>query len=166
MRILLLFVALFASMPAMAIVEQADVMPADFDNPEQKARFRALTEELRCTVCQNQNIADSNASLARDVRRQVLNLIKEGKSDEEVVDYLVARYGDFVRYRPPFDARTAVLWLGPFVFLLVGLWTLLAFIRRRNREQTGGALDAEEQAALQETLNALKDHDSSAGGDK
>lgn len=156
MRILLLCMALLMVQPALAIVERPDVMPEDFSSPEEKQRFRALTEVLRCTVCQNQNLADSHASLARDLRHEILGLMHQGKSDEEIIAFLVARYGEFVRYRPPFNARTAVLWIGPFVFFVIALGTLVLIIRRRNRVQPAGALNNEEQAALQETLQSLK----------
>ncbi|HEB58538.1 MAG TPA: cytochrome c-type biogenesis protein CcmH [Gammaproteobacteria bacterium] len=166
MRLLLILVTLLVTAPALAIVEQPDVRPEDFSSPEQKQRFRALVEDLRCTVCQNQNVADSHASLARDIRHQVLDLMKQGKSDEEVVNFLVARYGNYVRYRPPFNAQTAILWLGPFIFLGIAIWALLKLIRQRSRQRPDAALSNEEQAALQATLQSLQQTDETAGADK
>jgi cytochrome c-type biogenesis protein CcmH len=93
-------------------------------------RYRALIAELRCLVCQNQSIAESNAPLAADLREQVRAQIAAGRSDEEIIEYLTARYGDFVRYRPAFKGRTLLLWLGPFALLLFGAGAAAFFIRR------------------------------------
>ncbi len=106
-----------------------------FNTPEDEARYQTLTEELRCLVCQNQNLADSNAELAQDLRRQTYEMVQAGKSNEEIVDFMVERYGDFVLYRPPFRTTTLLLWLGPFLILGVGVIILLNFIRRRAKEQ-------------------------------
>ena len=156
MRTLFLLVVLTLGSPAMAIVDRPDVMPEDFASPEQKLRFKALIEDLRCTVCQNQNLADSDASLARDLRHEVLDLMKQGKNDEEVVNFLVARYGNFVLYKPPFNGKTVVLWTGPFVFFALALITLIVLVRRRSQQATG-ALSNDEAAALQQALTTLKD---------
>jgi cytochrome c-type biogenesis protein CcmH len=95
-------------------------------------RAAALERELRCLVCQNQTLAESNAPLALDLRKQIREQLAAGKSEGEVVDYLVARYGDFVRYRPPLKANTLLLWGGPFLFLLGGFYLLIRFLRRRR----------------------------------
>jgi len=95
-------------------------------------RAAALERELRCLVCQNQTLAESNAPLAMDLRNQIREQLAAGKSEREVVDYLVARYGDFVRYRPPLKASTLVLWAGPFVFVAGGFYLLVRFLRRRR----------------------------------
>ena len=89
-------------------------------SPEQRARYQRLSEELRCLVCQNQTLADSNADLAADLRRQVETMILAGRSDDEIKRFMVERYGDFVLYRPPMQGNTWVLWLGPFALLVVG----------------------------------------------
>lgn len=91
------------------------------DTPKQEAQFEHLLKNLRCLVCQNQDLADSNAELAKDLRLQVYNLVKEGKSDTEINDYLSARYGDFVLFKPPVKALTFLLWFGPLFFLLLGV---------------------------------------------
>jgi cytochrome c-type biogenesis protein CcmH len=102
-------------------------------DPALEARMVRITSELRCLVCQNQTIADSNASLAVDLRREARALIKQGKSDAEVVDYMTARYGDFVLYRPPVKPTTLLLWLGPALLLAVGGTALTLSLRRRAR---------------------------------
>src|SRR5512134_3911018 len=94
-------------------------------------RVTALAVELRCLVCQNQTLADSNAPLAVDLRNQIREQLKAGKSEQDVVDFMVARYGDFVLYRPPLKATTVALWVGPFAILLLGAWLLIRRIRRR-----------------------------------
>ncbi|HSA90534.1 MAG TPA: cytochrome c-type biogenesis protein [Burkholderiales bacterium] len=95
-------------------------------------RVNALALELRCLVCQNQTLADSNAPLAVDLRNQIREQLKAGKSERDVVDFLVARYGDFVLYRPPFKASTLALWAGPFLILAFGAWLLVRRVRRRS----------------------------------
>ena len=99
--------------------------------PDLDKRTHALASELRCLVCQNQTLADSNAPLAVDLRNQVREQLKSGKSERDVVDFLVARYGDFVLYRPPLKASTVLLWAGPFILLAFGLFLLIQRIRRR-----------------------------------
>ena len=106
--------------------------------PVYAERFRALSEELRCLVCQNQTLADSNAELASDLRREVVAQMEKGKSDQEIKDYLVARYGDFVLYRPPMQSNTMLLWLGPFALLLVGAGAWL-LVQRRSRARRAEA---------------------------
>jgi len=100
-------------------------------NTDIDKRVTALAHELRCLVCQNQTLADSNAPLAVDLRNQIREQLAAGASERDVVDFLVARYGDFVLYRPPFKAATLALWIGPFVFLLAGAWLLRRLLRRR-----------------------------------
>ena len=110
----------------------AAISARDFDDAEQERRYYSLTKELRCLVCQNQNLADSNADLAKDLRDKVYELIKAGSSDAQIVDYMVDRYGDFVLYRPPVNLSTIFLWVGPFIILLVCLWVLIRIARRRK----------------------------------
>src|ERR671914_896850 len=105
-------------------------------SPELEKRVNALAEELRCLVCQNQTLADSNAPLAVDLKNQIREQLAKGASERDVVDFMVARYGDFVLYRPPFKASTVALWLGPFVFLVVGVWVLLRRISRRRAPES------------------------------
>jgi cytochrome c-type biogenesis protein CcmH len=104
----------------------------EFDNAEQEARYNKLIAELRCLVCQNQNLADSNAELAVDLRRKTYTMVKADKSEREIADFMVARYGEFVLYRPPFNSRTLLLWIGPFLILVLGVGLLIGTIRKRR----------------------------------
>ena len=106
--------------------------PLVFENQQQQDRFDKLTKELRCLVCQNQNLADSDAQLAHDLRREVHELLLSGRSDEEIKQFLVDRYGDFVLYRPPVQTNTYLLWLAPLLMLLAGAWILRASIGKRS----------------------------------
>jgi cytochrome c-type biogenesis protein CcmH len=110
-------------------------LPAHAQDPEMEKRVTALATELRCLVCQNQTLADSNAPLAVDLRNQIREQLKSGKSERDVMEYMVARYGDFVLYRPPLKATTVALWAGPFVFLVFGAWILVRLLRRRAPER-------------------------------
>ena len=116
-----------------------------FDNDEQAERYRTLTAELRCLVCQNQNIADSNADLAKDLRDKTYELIMAGQSDADIIDFMVSRYGDFVLYRPPLKASTVVLWIAPFLVLLISLILLVRFIRRRRQTHQAPTALSDEQ---------------------
>ena len=107
--------------------------PRGFTNPEHEERYHALIDELRCLVCQNQTIADSNADLASDLRREVYRMVEEGQSAEEIAGFMVARYGDFVLYRPPLQGGTVLLWAGPFLLVALGLAVLVLHLRRRRR---------------------------------
>jgi cytochrome c-type biogenesis protein CcmH len=98
-----------------------------------EAQVQRIATELRCLVCQNQTIADSHADLAVDLRRQIREMLAAGKSEPEILDFMTARYGDFVLYRPPFKATTALLWAGPALLLLAGVVTLVVVLRRRQR---------------------------------
>lgn len=123
----------------------------EFGSEAERERFRVLTEELRCPKCQNQNIADSNAPIATDLRREIHRMLEEGKSDDEIVDYLVDRYGDFVRYKPPVNARTFFLWFGPALLLVGGLGILGVIVARRRKVENApreALLSAEENERL------------------
>jgi len=109
-----------------------EAVPA-VDDPALEARMVRIAEELRCLVCQNQTIADSNSGLAEDLRREVRDQLRRGASNEQVLKYMTDRYGDFVLYRPPFKASTALLWIGPAVLLAGGLGVLTVVLRRRTR---------------------------------
>jgi cytochrome c-type biogenesis protein CcmH len=117
-----------------------------------EARIRQLEEKLRCLVCQNQSLADSGAELAGDLRRQVREQVAAGKTDEQVIDYLVQRYGDFVRYDPPFKATTALLWVGPFLLLAAGAGLLVIVVRRRRNAPEEPALAPEEKRLVERVL--------------
>ena len=113
-----------------AVAKEAAPVAAD---PALEARVTAITAELRCLVCQNQTIADSNAGLAVDLRNQVREMLRAGKSEAEILAYMTARYGDFVLYRPPLKASTALLWFGPALLVVGGLAILFVVLRRRSR---------------------------------
>ncbi len=132
-RVLLLLAAL--SVPFAAFAIDGDI---SFDSPEQEARYERLTKELRCVVCQNQNIADSNADLAKDLRGQVLEMLKAGQTDEQILEFMTARYGDFVLYRPPLKPTTWLLWGAPMILLLAGILGTVLVISRRSREAAEG----------------------------
>jgi cytochrome c-type biogenesis protein CcmH len=104
------------------------------DDPDLEKRVASLAHELRCLVCQNQTLADSNAPLAVDLRNQIREQLKAGKSERDIIGFMVERYGDFVLYRPPFKASTAALWLGPFALLALGCWLYFRRLRQRKPE--------------------------------
>lgn len=122
--------ALLLALPLLAAGKEAAPAVAD---PVLEARVMRISAELRCLVCQNQTIADSHADLAQDLRRQVREMIQRGETDAQIIDYMTARYGDFVLYRPPFKATTVFLWLGPALLVVGGLVTLVLVLRRRSR---------------------------------
>jgi cytochrome c-type biogenesis protein CcmH len=124
-RVFVMFLLAIAASTALAGV--AKPMGED---PALEARLKNVSQELRCLVCQNTTLADSNAPLAEDLRREIRVLMREGKSDKEVVDYLVARYGDFVLYRPPVNNYTAFLWFGPFLILIIGAFVLYRVLKK------------------------------------
>lgn len=120
---------------------------AAFDDPELQARYEKLTEEVRCLKCQNQNLRDSNAFLAADLRREIRRLLSEGKTDAEIFDFLVDRYGEFALYRPRMQGKTLILWLAPLLLLVGGGVVLMRVINARNALPIGGADDAAEDEA-------------------
>jgi len=135
---------------ALAVIETYD-----FSKPELELRYQQLSAELRCPKCQNQNIADSNAPIAQDLRKLLYQQLEQGASDEEILDYMVARYGEFVRYRPRFSGATAILWLAPALLLLVGLGLAVLTLRSRRSSTASAAvqLSADEQQRLQALLD-------------
>lgn len=123
----LLLILIFLITPAFAAQDFYQ-----FATPEQQQRFEALTSQFRCLVCQNQNIAESNAGLANDLREQIYRQIRQGETDAHIVNYLVSRYGDYVLYRPPFNALTLGLWFGPSLLLILGLSYLIYYVRKKS----------------------------------
>ncbi|MXS21728.1 cytochrome c-type biogenesis protein [Pseudomonas oryzihabitans] len=130
-------------------LSQAAIDPYGFRDDAERARFQALTRELRCPKCQNQDLADSNAPIAGDLRREIQRLMAAGQNDDEIVAHLEQRYGEFIRYRPPFEGRTLLLWLLPGLGLLGGAGLLLVLTRRRRPEQTLSDAERQRLAALQ-----------------
>ncbi|NKM59416.1 cytochrome c-type biogenesis protein CcmH [Rhizobium anhuiense] len=146
-RLLLAFALLLMAAPAFAV--NPDEVLAD---PALEARARALSAELRCMVCQNQSIDDSNADLAKDLRLLVRERIADGDSDEAVLNYIVSRYGEFVLLKPRVGMKTVLLWGAPVLLVLAGGLSLLVFARNRAGKPTGSKLTADEQAKLSELL--------------
>ena len=144
---LLLLALVLVSGHAFAVIETYE-----FSSPELEQRYQVLSAELRCPKCQNQNIADSNAPIAQDLRKLLHQQLEAGADDEEILDYMVARYGEFVRYRPSFDGATAVLWLAPILLLLVGIIVAALTLRGRRGSSAGAALDADDEQRLRELL--------------
>ena len=148
---LMLLVCFGVSMTAPVWAESGDAI-LTFESPEQEATYNKLTEELRCLVCQNQNLAGSDAGLAKDLRAQVYDMVEAGKSRSEIVDYMVVRYGDFVLYRPAFKLKTLLLWIGPVVFLLLTLFFVTRWVRRQPK-QSGESLSGSQRSAVRDLLN-------------
>lgn len=130
----------------------AEIEVYQFASPELELRYQSLTEELRCLVCQNQNIADSHAELAQDLRRKVYEMLSSGQSNAQIIDYMTERYGDFVLYRPPFNVRTILLWFTPVLALLIGA---LGFMSILNGRETNAdeQLSQKELARIKELLH-------------
>ena len=126
--------------------------PAAAANPALEARMMVLAAELRCLVCQNQSIADSHAGLAEDLRQQIREMLAKGQTERQILDYMTERYGDFVLYRPPFKATTALLWLGPFLLIGLGGATFVAIVRRRRAESKGPAISAGRRSEIEALL--------------
>jgi len=144
----ILIVALFA-FPAFA----KEAAPLAQDETVEK-RMVDISSELRCLVCQNESLSGSHAELANDLRREIRTLIRDGKSDSEIMEFMTNRYGDFVRYRPPLKGTTLLLWFGPALFLVGGFAVLVLYLRRRNKAITNVPLSEIEQRQADRLLNA------------
>jgi len=122
------------------------------EDPVTEQRLISISEEMRCLVCQNESLAGSRSDLANDLRREIRTLIKEGKSDDQIRSFMVDRYGDFVLYRPPVKPITWLLWIGPFVILLIGIAALLTYLRRRNNAVITIALSEDDNRRIDALL--------------
>ncbi len=149
----------FAAALLLAFAGAALGEPVSVDRPDPRTedRLKALAEELRCLVCQNQTIADSNAPLAVDLRNQIRGQIVEGRSDDQIRGYMVERYGDFVLYRPPFHATTALLWLGPPLLVVGGIAAFVVVVRRRRRVEAARDVPASRRRELEALLDVEND---------
>ncbi|PRB81989.1 cytochrome c-type biogenesis protein [Pseudomonas sp. MYb185] len=146
---------------ALAPIAMAAVDTYEFETDAQRERFYQLSNELRCPKCQNQNIADSNAPIAMDLRREVHRMLTEGKDNDQIIDFMVSRYGDFVRYKPALTPATVVLWFAPAALLLGGVIVLIVLLRRRQRalrESAAQHLSQDEQRRLQSLLEREEDN--------
>ena len=154
MKLYLLFCLIAVFVQAGSVGAQ-EARPLE-NNVVVEEQVQRLSEELRCLVCQNQTLADSNAELALDLKQEIREMVVKGMNDQAIVDYLVARYGDFVLYRPPFKITTLLLWLGPFVLLLIGALGLLVTLKKRAKvEET--PLNADEARHVSELLDLHKE---------
>ncbi|MCP8464908.1 cytochrome c-type biogenesis protein CcmH [Pseudomonas sp. ZM23] len=149
------YLAIAALGLALSGVARAAIDTYEFADEAERQRFRDLTTELRCPKCQNQDIADSNAPIAADLRKQIYSQLQQGKSNQQIVDYMVDRYGEFVRYKPEINERTWLLWFGPAALLGLGIIVIGTIVVRRRRPAaaTSTTLSAEEQARLDQLLD-------------
>jgi cytochrome c-type biogenesis protein CcmH len=150
-----LLVLLLCLIPLFVYADEAKDLATD---PVLEKRMIGLAENLRCLVCQNESLASSHAELAEDLRREVREQMSKGKSDKEIIDYLVARYGDFVLYQPPMKSYTILLWFGPFALLFAGVGLLLLQLRKRRQSVPEVELSAEAQQRASTLLNNEKDN--------
>ena len=137
-------------------VNQSEASPVDtyeFHDEVTKIRFQALTKELRCPKCQNQNLAGSNSPIASDLRKELYELLQQGKADSEIVSFMVDRYGEFVLYRPRVSSLTYVLWFGPIVLILLGIIIVIVIVRRKPVAKSDLVLSKEQQDKLNNFLN-------------
>src|SRR5215208_2645014 len=151
-RLLALLLLCMLSSPAMAQVQEEE-RPSD--DPVIEQRLAKLSHELRCLQCQNQTLADSPAGLAADLRREIREQMKAGKSDQEIIAFLTQRYGDFILYRPRVTYATYLLWFGPFVLMLAGLYLLFRYIRQRRDSIAEQPLSADERHEAEELLASV-----------
>lgn len=149
---LLLALLVFWSLTAQAVIETYQ-----FDTPELRDRYHVFVKELRCPKCQNQNLEDSNAGVAADLRREVHRLLHEGYSDDEIYDYMVARYGEFVLYRPRASGITLYLWLAPAILLALAIGTVALIVKRSSQQRDDLSSDAASRERLQRVLNSVEE---------
>jgi len=150
-RLLIMLVVSVSLLSSAAIWAEAERIT--FKNAQSEENYTALVNELRCLVCQNQTIADSDADLAKDLRAKVYNMVEAGQSQTEVIDYMTARYGDFVLYRPAFKMKTLLLWLGPIVFLLLAIFFVIRWVRAQSSSAPVAMLSDDQRDSVRELLN-------------
>lgn len=144
------------------IVYASPVETFEFNDEVTKVRFQALSKELRCPKCQNQNLADSNSPIAADLRRELYELLQQGKADSEIIDFMVARYGEFVLYRPRVSSVTYILWFGPALLIFIGVIVVIVILRKKPVSKAALTLNTEQQAKLKQLLAGSADESSDA----
>lgn len=132
----------------------------EFRDEVTKVRFQALSKELRCPKCQNQNLADSNSAIAIDLRRELYELLQQGKADSEIINFMVSRYGEFVLYRPRVSSLTYILWFGPALLILIGVIVVIVILRKKAAVKTDLTLNTQQQEKLQQLLKTTEVHTS------
>jgi len=147
------FSLIFLLLATLAV--HAEDTPLEFKDPVMQDRYMTMIEKIRCLVCQNQSLADSHADLAGDLRKDIFNMMGKGESNEQIIDFLVQRYGDFVLYDPPLKGTTILLWFLPFIFLVLAVLTVLYFVRQRSADM-GSDLSQDEKDELERVLDDNK----------
>lgn len=156
MRLISLFMLTLALVLSVNQVQASPVDTYEFNDEVTKIRFQELSKELRCPKCQNQNLADSNSPIAADLRKELYELLQQGKADSEIVNFMVDRYGEFVLYRPRVSELTYVLWFGPAVLILLGIIVVIVIVRRKPIDKKALVLTTEQQDKLNSLLNDKK----------
>ncbi len=151
-KVLFITMMSIASLFASNIVYASPVDTFEFKDEVTKVRFQALSKELRCPKCQNQNLADSNSPIAADLRRELYELLQQGKADSEVVDFMVDRYGEFVLYRPRVSNVTYILWFGPVLLIFIGIIVVIVILRKKPASKEDLVLSTKQQAKLKQLL--------------
>jgi len=157
---LLILFSLTLGLQGFSMSAHAAVDTFEFATDEQQHRFRTMSDEFRCPMCQNTSLTGSNGGVAEDLRREIYLMIMDGKTDQEIEQFMYERYGDFVFYKPRLKLTTILLWFGPLLFFLVGGWLILGIVRRakpQEREQV--VLNEDEQERLRNLLDTVKDRD-------
>ncbi|WP_245942451.1 cytochrome c-type biogenesis protein [Candidatus Colwellia aromaticivorans] len=157
-KILLIVVLTVTALMLTSTANASPVETFEFRDEVTKVRFQALSKELRCPKCQNQNLADSNSPIAEDLRRELYELLQQGKADSEIVNFMVSRYGEFVLYRPRVSSITYILWFGPALLILIGVIVVIVILRKKPAVKADLALSSQQQDKLQQLLETNKEH--------
>mgnify|MGYP003388526332 CR=1 FL=1 len=156
-RIIFIVVLTVTALMMTSVVNASPVETFEFRDEVTKVRFQALSKELRCPKCQNQNLADSNSAIAIDLRRELYELLQQGKADSEIINFMVSRYGEFVLYRPRVSSVTYILWFGPALLILIGVIVVILILRKKPAAKADLALNAQQQDKLQQLLQSNKE---------
>lgn len=151
-KILFILALTVTGLMVTSAVNASPVETFEFRDEVTKIRFQALSKELRCPKCQNQNLADSNSAIAIDLRRELYELLQQGKADSEIVNFMVSRYGEFVLYRPRVSSITYILWFGPALLILIGVIVVIIILRKKSAVQENLTLSTQQQDKLQQLL--------------